>query len=221
MSAKTFVLPTGNNNRVVLTTPNVKKSNIVPPVVKEVKVKEVEIATTEKQPIKNLFIGENKDIPVYSFYVDTYGDLIMFAKNDKQFYSETVVAGDFTITDVNPKIANSGNITFLEYVADTTVNTDTEDTDTKVVRTRTTKITGDVINLCEINYGYARKLFIHKSINGINIDDIITYNSNNRVTTEKTYYEGILSCSISNEDMAKDLIGKILKTDKKAFVSWL
>ena len=257
MNKAFFILPKGKNFKrgEVLTTPTEKtdiktpSSVIVAPApvlrIKQENDNTVSHSNEKKTPIKGLFIGVNKDIPVHSFYIDSDGDLHMFgifSRTRKIIYDtpvghpeefklihesfnhcETVCKGDFTISNQQyikkELVANSGTITFIEPVYVETAETDIEENDSKetLIRSRAVSksLTGDVIELCEINYGYYRK---HKQM----FDTLFSYKHDNKITPgEKTIYEGILICKTTDIDMAKDLIKQVLHIDKKVFVNYL
>ena len=251
-----FFIPKGKNFQRgdVLTTPIEKTTDVKTPSsvivapapvlrIKQENDNTVSHSNEKKTPIKGLFIGVNKDIPVHSFYIDSDGDLHMFgifSRTRKIIYDtpvghpeefklihesfnhcETVCKGDFTISNQQyikkELVANSGTITFIEPVyVESENDTDTEIEET-VIRTRSINkaLTGDVIELCDINYGYYRK---HKVL----LDTVFSYRHDNKVVPgQKTIYEGVLSCNTANEQIARDIIKQMMNIDKKAFVNFL
>ena len=146
--------------------------------------------------IPNEFNGDKSDIPVNVSYVSSDGDIVKISK----LTNTTLV--EF---DLDPKN--------IPEVIDEPSSKRTINTRTKI------KFSGDEVELCKINYGYARKFFIHKVFNGVEIDSIIKYEPRNyKNEKNKTIYEGILTCVKENLDIAKDLISNVI-TDK-TIVEW-
>ena len=246
-----FFIPKGKNFQrgEVLTTPEKKPSSVlvspVPVQRKSDSDNSVSVSNDKKTPIKGLFIGAKKDIPVYSFYVDSYGDLVMhgiLTRTRKIIYdtpvghpeefklihesyqvSETVCSGEFTISNQQyikkELIANSGTVIITEpmYV-ETVTDTDIEENDNTVTRTRTVHkaLTGDILTLCSLTYGDGRKVREHETSKGI-----VEYVAQNKPKEGGGFiYEGILTCAKENEALAISIIKNIVKEWKKSTICW-
>lgn len=181
-----------------------------------VAISETIVATVATIKEKDLFNGKsidksllsmNSDNTLFaeSYYISSDGDLI------KTAYEDGVKLVLVELSDAS--------LAHLEQVCDMNIISSSDEI-SNVTRVRSAKIS-DAKELCIINYGYARKLFIHKMFNNTDIDSIITYEQRNKKIPGKVIYEGVLTCSAENEIIAKDLIKKILNTDKKACVEWL
>ena len=182
--------------------------------------------------IPNLFIGANKQIPVYTFYIASDGDMVLFGILDNQKVSELVLCSEI-VNELGPEMVarlkikdifktdkdlTKLNIDLDNYVApiiETPISAPTN-------RTRIIKsVNPDMVELAELTYGEARKLFIHKEFGNINIDDYILYDGRNRTQDGKTIYEGVLMCDKVNEAAAIKLIKDIMATQSKHKISFI
>lgn len=140
-----------------------------------------------------------------NWYVSSDGDII------KTAYIDGVKCVIIELCDAS--------LSHLEQVCDMNIISSSDEI-SNVTRVRTQKISNK-ISLCKINYGYSRKLFINKTFNNTDVNSIIVYEAQNKKIPGKVIYEGVLTCAPENEVIARDLIKKILNTDKKAYVEWL
>ena len=182
--------------------------------------------------IPNLFIGTNKQIPVYTFYIASDGDMVLFGILDNQKVSELVLCSEI-VNELGPEMVTrlkikdifktdkdlaKLNIDLDNYVApiiETPISAPTN-------RTRIIKsVNPDMVELAELTYGEARRDYIHKEFQGINIDDYIIYDGRNIQKDGKTIYQGILMCDKVNEAAAIKLIKDIIATQKKTTICFL
>ncbi len=198
-----------------------KKSNTLAPVSHKVKQIITDnnnlLPTLEKTNIKGLYMGHTNQIPVFSYNTDSDKDMCKRGMFGNSTICEILDKSEFEV-DKHGNITYIENPIFEEPIIE--ISNVVEHTRTRVIKK---PLTDEETEICEINYGYARKFFIHKSYDGTNIDEVLRYEGRNRVTPEQTYYEGILICAKGSEDKAKNFIQEILKTDKnkRASVIWL
>lgn len=212
MSKLPFFVPAMTKTVEVLTTPIAKKSNVLIPHAK----KDIEEKPHVKQPIKNLFMGAANDIPVLSYYVDSMGDLNMYGKIGESSLCETTNKGDFTIS------AN-GTITFIDAVYVENTDTDTDETEVHVTKKRniSAPITGDIVTLCSLTYGDARKIFRNHITNKVRMEGIFDYVAQNKDKIGGgLIYEGVLVCSNDKVEEATLLIKDMLKEYSKHTICW-
>ena len=192
---------------------------------------------------------ENMFPASHAYYSDTFGDLVLGGKIGNGSVSSSTYLGIDTKKYANIEaFINNGNLIICgnliidgnvdKKIVKITEFTDMLDTDTVIdisdikhmlpqaptnQRTRTVakKFTGETVELVELTYGDARKLFREHPINKALIESgILDYEARNRMADNIKVYEGVIICPVAMKDKAISAIKEIMATNKHKMV-WI